>query len=465
MRSFVKGFVALSLVCAGFFCGFNADVLRDAPHAPVQATLYRLGAAPPTLLARLTRPRPAEAAGEEAYLDPTETYLATLNTVRSDFVHPAGGTVPDTTRLTYAAINGMLGTLQDRYTEFWTPKEYRANMEETSGVFAGIGAKLDSTKDNRVLITEPLENSPAARSGVQPGDIVLAVNGKPTLGLTVDKVIEMIKGDAGTSVRLTLERPGSKKPVTLAIKRAFVQSPVIEWRMEDEKNRIGYIYLEMFNEQADQQFAAALAKLEKQGMRALIFDLRDNPGGLLNVCREIASRFIPDGPVVWVKEKNGQMSPMNVLKRKHEGRLSTGAYPVVVLVNGSSASASEIVSGAIKDHGVGTLVGTTTYGKGLVQTIIPLADDSAVKITTQHYFTPNKTDINRKFDANGKQIAGGIQPDVNVALTDADMDRMQMARRANPLDRKAPDRFDPQMQKGLEILRTRLAAQTARNSE
>ena len=455
MRSLVKGFVGVSVITAGFFCGFNADVLKDAPRTPVRTTLYRLEAAPPTLLARLARPSTAHAA--QVTLDPTETYLAVLNTVRGDFLNPAGAAAPDPTKLTYAGINGMLATLNDRYTEFWTPQEYRQNMEETSGVFAGIGAKLDETKDNRVMITEPLENSPAARKGVLAGDVVLAVNGRPTLGLTVDKVIELIKGEAGTTVRMTLERKGRKAPLSVAITRAYVQSPVVEWRMEDERNRIGYIYLEMFNEQADQQFATALSKLEKQGMKGLIFDLRDNPGGLLNIAHEIASRFVPNGPVVWVKEKNGQMSSMNVVQRKHQGRLATGSYPIVVLVNGNSASASEIVSGAIRDHGVGTLVGTTTYGKGLVQTIIPLGDDSAVKITTQHYFTPKKQDINRKFDEKGRQIAGGIKPDVEVAITDRDLDRMQAARRSNPLDRKAMDQHDPQVQKALGLLRGKIA--------
>jgi carboxyl-terminal processing protease len=419
------------------------------------------------------RPSSAFAAAgddEDAKLDPQETYQVLLNTIRSDFYNPAAEGAPkpgkaparpDITKLTYAAINGMLAAIGDRYTEFWDPKEYRENMQETSGVFAGVGARLDVTRDKKILITEPIEGSPAAKKGLLAGDVILAVEGRPVTGMDIDSVIERIKGDPGTSVRLTIERKGTPKPFVVSLTRAEVQSPIVEWRMEDPVSKIGYISLAMFNEQADQQFAAALAKLERQGMKALIFDLRDNPGGLLNIAQDIASRFVPNGPVVWVKEKNGRMSSMNVERGKHQGRLSTGAYPVVVLVNGNSASASEIVSGAIRDHGAGTLVGTTTFGKGLVQTIIPLGDDSAVKITTQHYFTPNKTDINKKYDATGKQVSGGIKPDVEVALTDKDIEAMRLARRDAPQDKTAPDRYDPQLQKGLEVLRTQLATRDA----
>lgn len=195
-------------------------------------------------------------------------------------------------------------------------------------------------------------------------------------------------------------------------------------------------------------------------MRALIFDLRDNPGGLLNVAQDLASRFVDKGTVVWIQEKSGKMSALPVEKNKHQNKLHSRAYPIVVLVNGNSASAAEIVAGAIKDHGVGELVGTRTFGKGLVQTIFPLNDDSAVKITTQRYFTPNKTDINKRYDPQtGVRISGGIVPDVTTQLTDADWERMRDARRSMPQDRLAQDKQDPQMQKAISILQQRLESQ------
>jgi C-terminal processing protease CtpA/Prc len=315
MRTLIKGFVATSILGAAFFCGFNADALRDAPRAPVAATYHRLQVSPPALLARL-RTAGAFAAveneGEGRPLSPQDAYLAVLNTIRSDYC-PASEFAPkptltaakkraalppgpDTVLLTYAAINGMLGAIGDRYTEFWTPKEYRENMQETSGVFAGIGARLDVTRDKRILITEPIENSPAAKKGVQPGDIILTVDGRPVTGMEIDAVIDRIKGEVGTSVKLTLSRKGVAKPIPMTLQRAIVQSPIVEWRMEDEANKIGYVSLAMFNEQADQQFAAAVSRLERRGMRALIFDLRDNPGGLLNIAQDIASRFVARAP-------------------------------------------------------------------------------------------------------------------------------------------------------------------------
>ena len=390
-------------------------------------------------------------------LTPTETYLSVLKTIRADYApQTPGGKSPDERTLTYAAIDGMLAALHDRYTEFWTPDEYTRNMEETSGVFAGIGATLDTTANGNIVVLQIVDGSPAAKMGVLPGDIVTQVDNHAVTGQTVDAVVEKIKGNAGTTVRLTLRRPNQTAPIQILLTRAMVVSPLVEARMLD-KSRIGYVSLSLFGENADSQFASAVARLEKAGMRGLVFDLRDNPGGLLTVAQEIASRFVPGGVVVWIQEKNGKMSPLTVEENKHQGRLYTGKYPVVVLVNGGSASASEIVAGAIKDHHAGTLVGNRTFGKGLVQTIFPLDDDSAVKITTQHYFTPNKTDINKKHDPRtGNVSGGGIAPDVAVDLTDVDWERMQQARRDAPGDPLAAGRHDPQLQKAVTVLQAQL---------
>ena len=466
MRTIIKGFVAVSIVSAGFLCGLTNDVLTTAAHNPKVGSI--IPSVPATRLARLLAPASAHAAdGDAKEVLPTDTYSSVLATIQKDYYSSSGtkAAKPDTTKLTYAAIDGMLATLNDVYTTFWTPKEYKDNMQETSGNFVGIGASLDLTKDKKVLIVKPLENSPAIRAGILPGDIIVGVDSKSIAGIDLTKVISKIRGEAGTVVHLTIERKGSPKPFDVPIKRAVVHNPVIDYRMEDETNKIGYISLSLFNEQADEQFDIALERLEKQGMKALVFDLRGNPGGLLNIAQDLASRFVDDGPIVWVRQKNGQMDSLNVRPERHRSPLYKGAYPVIVLVNGNSASASEIVSGAIQDSGVGKLLGTTTFGKGLVQTIFPLdSGDSAVKITTQHYFTRDKHDINKKLDANGKQISGGIKPDYVVELTDKDLDAQREALRKDPQNRDAVNKLDPQLKRADEILREDLAAKkTAQN--
>ena len=390
MRSVLKIFVAFSILAVAFLCGFSYDALREAP-GNLSAARWRLGTVPPAALASLFRA--ATAQGQSDELPPAETYAAALNAIRTQY-YPASGEREKmgVTPLTYAAIEGMLGSLKDPYTVFYTPQKYRDMLQEQSGnPFVGIGARLDTTKDRRIVIFEPMDGSPAQKAGLLAGDVIAAIEGKSVLGVKMDDVIDRIKGPENSMVKITIERKG--KPLQFKIRRAVVNQPIVDYWMEEETSKIGYIRLGMFNEQADTEFDRALGKLEKKGMKALVFDLRDNPGGLLNIAQDIASRFLRSGAVVWVKEKSGRTYSLDVEAGKHRGGLSAGAYPVVVLVNGNSASASEIVAGSIQDGKVGTLVGTRTYGKGLVQTIIPLSNDEAVKITTQHYFTRDKRDI------------------------------------------------------------------------
>lgn len=464
MRRFFTGLVAVTIVAAGFLGGFSPEGLRSIrgdrrwSRAGVQMIATQLGL--------LLRGVPAHAQGGEGSLAPVETYFTVLDTIRSDYYSPQRQPAPSTRKLTYAAIEGMLKTLNDPYTSFWTPDEFRKQMEETRGDFVGIGAVLDMTKDKKVLIVEPIENSPAILKGILPGDVIVKVDNKPIVGLALDDVVKRIRGEQNTPVTLSILRKGQPKLLDITITRQPVQSPIVKHRMIDPAAGIGYIQLTGFNERADRQFGAALGDLERQGMRALIFDLRSNPGGLLDAAQDVASRFIAKGPIVWIQEKSGNKASLDVKQGQHQYGLDTGKYPIVVLVNGYSASASEIVSGAIRDYGVGTLVGTTTYGKGLVQTIIPLLpDQSAVKVTTQHYFTPKMGDINKKFDDTGKQISGGIKPDVVVEITDADAKALQEATlKAAPEEiyqiRNNP-KYDPQLRKGIEIIREKLGTSGA----
>jgi len=274
------------------------------------------------------------------------------------------------------------------------------------------------------------------------GDIIVKVDNKPTINKDITLVVQEIRGPKGTPVTLTILRKSSTHPVNVTIYRDYVQQEVVESEMLDNVHKIGYIELASFNEESDPQIGEALTKLQAQGMKALVFDLRGNPGGLLNAAQDVASRFVSNGPIVWVKERGGDPESLNVEPRQHDHP----KYPLAVLVNEDSASASEITSGAIKDSKAGVLIGHTTFGKGLVQTIIPLQDKSAVAITTAHYFTPLMTDINHK----------GIQPDITVLLSDQDERLMNDYGNTHPSD-IVDLKYDRQLDAAVKNLTDRLA--------
>jgi carboxyl-terminal processing protease len=376
----------------------------------------------------------SSAMGDEAAAEgPLQMYQDTLYTVQSNYY----GKLSDGRTLTYSAIRGMMASIGDRYTRFLDPTEYAKMQEDNQGEFVGIGTQLDVNPQNQVYVVKTLPNSPALHAHVMSGDIIAKVGDKTVLGMDITRVVTMIRGQPRTPVTLTLIRKGVEKPVVVTITRNYVHQEVVVSRMLDPQHKIGYISLAQFNEESDVQINKAMDQLQKQGMRALVFDLRGNPGGLLNIAQDVASRFVPAGPIVWVKEREGGMQSLNVENDKHNHPL----YPLAVLVNDGSASASEITSGAIKDNGTGTLVGERTFGKGLVQTIIPLPDKSAVAITTAHYFTPAKHDINHK----------GIEPDVAVTLTDADEKAMNDYVNNHP-DDPIDLANDRQLQKAVSVL-------------
>lgn len=334
-----------------------------------------------------------------------ETYSAVMERLKSDYY---GSKAVNERELTYDAVRGTLRALDDPFTRFMDPESYKKMAEENKGDFTGIGAQLDTNKNGEVYVKEPLPDTPALKAGIKANDVIVAVDDKPIKHLDIEEVVKMIRGKEGTKVKLTLARPGQAKPINKVIIRRLVHYRMIVHRMADPKAKIGYIRLYQFNEQSDEQLDKALTALEKQQMKGLVFDLRGNPGGLLNVAIDIGSRFLESGPVVIIQERGGQKAMLNVQDDKHNHR----RYPLAVLVDKQSASASEIVSGAIKDDKVGTLVGVTTFGKGRVQTILPLQDGSAVAITTAKYLTPQGTDIHKK----------GIEPDLKVeAAEDLDV--------------------------------------------
>lgn len=461
MRRFFTLLVGFCVVAAGFFGGFSRPLWQSGGDGnnsgPSRDLRYRLRLVPAQVAFALRPPSAQAAQGNKGDLLLQETYADVLRAIRANYYGAQPSAAPTPTKLTYAAIQGTLRTLNDPYTVFWTPKEFATQMEDTKGDFGGIGAQLDVNEKKQPYIAEPIENSPAVKKGILRGDVIVAVDKKPVKGLNISSIVSRIRGKPGTTVTLTLLR--GDKTFDVALQRDIIHSPIVKSRMQDAEAGIGYIGLAQFNEQADEQFARAFSQLEQKGLKALIFDLRGNPGGLLNIAQDVASRFISSGAVVIVQERSGRESPLNVEPNKHQSRaLAEGKYPIVVLVNGNSASASEIVSGAIKDHEVGTLIGTTTYGKGLVQTIIPVSGEAAVKVTTQRYFTPNHVDINKKLDDAGKQISGGITPHIEVKVTDKDLEAMQKAFKADPNDTSK----DPQLNRAVSVLRDQLAGKLPR---
>lgn len=345
----------------------------------------------------------------------------------------------DSQQLTYMAIRGILAALDDPFTGLLDPTDYKQMREENDGNFVGIGAELRTNKQGQVYVREPLPDCPAIKAGVRKGDIILKVDDKSVVGKEIDAVVKMIRGPEHTKVTLTLSRGKEAKQVRLTIPRKVVEYRMVESEMLDKDSGIGFLLLRQFNSKADEQMDVALTNLEQQKMRGLILDLRGNPGGLLESAVDIGSRFIESGPVVIIKERGGQTSQLNVEPGKHDHK----AYPLVVLVDEMSASASEIVAGAIKDTKAGTLVGTKTYGKGRVQTIVPLPGDAAVRITTAKYLTPKGTDIHKV----------GIVPDIEVKAPEDPVEA----------DEDETDRLknDPQLQKAVEVMRENLASKHA----
>jgi carboxyl-terminal processing protease len=361
--------------------------------------------------------------GGHGSLEPLGSYYRTLTYLKDNYY----GELDTDAKLTYAAIRGMLRPIDDPFTRFLDPEMYQEMRERNSGEFVGIGAQLEPalTKDGYVRIHKPLKGTPAEKAGLKPYDVILKVDGvsaqnKAGTGMDdqayVDKVVKLIRGKADTPVRLSIRRHGVSNPIEVRIVREPVEFEMVASRMLDGK--VGLVWLGEFNELTDTKVDRALTELEAQGMRALIIDLRGNPGGTLDAAQEIGSRFLPTGgKVVVIVEKGGDPEVRKVLEQKHNHRFNQPGHqiPIVVLVNHTSASASEIVSGAIKDYHAGVIMGTQTYGKGLVQTVVPLRGGSAIAITTAHYLTPNGNDINRRKDGKG-----GITPDVVVDATDED---------------------------------------------
>ena len=290
---------------------------------------------------------------------------------------------------------GMVASLGDPYSVYYTAEEWEALMQDTEGIYYGIGAyvQLDITtgfgKINGVI-----ENTPAQEAGLREDDIIYMIDGEIMQGFELSEIVARIKGEEGTTVHLTIYREGEEDYLEIDVVRKQIESPTVSYELFD--NGVGYIRITEFDDVTVDQFAEALAVVKGSGAAGLILDLRSNPGGSLSAVVDIARQILPEGLIVYTEDRAGKRVEYNC-SGANEWKL-----PLVVLVNGNSASASEILAGAIKDYGIGTLVGTTTFGKGIVQRILPLTDGTAIKLTVSAYYTPNGNNIHNI----------GIEPDI-----------------------------------------------------
>lgn len=296
--------------------------------------------------------------------------------------------------------HGLLNSLGDPYSCYYTKEEYAALMEEIEGTYCGIGALVSQNASTKVItIVRPFADGPAYNAGMLPGDILTKIDGEDVSGWDIDVAVKHMKGEQGTLVEVEVWRASEEKYVELTITRDLVEVETVTYEMLEDS--IGYIYIMQFDEVTTQQFSTALNELKQQGMKGLIVDIRDNGGGLLTTVCDMLDMFLEkDDLIVYTLDK------YELKEEIHANEGSIGELPMVVLVNGYSASASEIFSGALQDYGLATIVGTQSFGKGIVQSIIPLDDGSAVKLTVSTYYTPG-----------GRNIHGvGITPDVVVEL-------------------------------------------------
>lgn len=336
----------------------------------------------------------------------------------------------------YEAIDEMLAKLDDPYTRFLPPEEFKSLQIDTSGELTGVGIQiaLDEETGN-IVVVAPIEDTPAFEAGILAKDVILEIDGQSTEDMELNEAVSLIRGKPGTSVTLTIGR--GDRSIEFEITRARIElHPVRARLVESDRGTIGYIRLTQFSANASEEMRDAIEEFEDKGVNGYVLDLRSNPGGLLFSSVEIARMWLEEGTIVSTVDRQGEVE-----RRQATGRILT-EQPLVVLIDGGSASASEILSGALQDNDRATLVGTQTFGKGLVQSVRALGDGSGLAVTIAKYLTPSGRDINKE----------GIVPDVTIELSDEQREALQQDRT------QIGTRQDPQFTKALDVLETAIAA-------
>ena len=328
-------------------------------------------------------------------------FLYTLGRIHSGYV----GEYTDK-KLFEGAMHGLVESLDDPYSEYLNEEGFARLNEMTDGTFGGIGVVLGQRNKEFVVIS-PMEGSPGAKAGIEAGDKILKVNDVDTKGRSLEDVVSTIRGKKGTNVKLLLEHKNGEQ-FTADIVRDDIKIKSVAGKMLPD-SKIGYIRISMFNENTGEEFKKAYEKLEQEGMQATLLDLRHNPGGLLGECVKVANYIVPNGPVVSITDKKGKT-------QVYKSKLEKVKYPLAVLIDHGSASASEIVSGAVQDTKAGKLFGVKTYGKGCVQSVFHITADTGLKLTTAMYYTPSGRSIHKV----------GVEPDVEIELPEKAANDVQL---------------------------------------
>jgi carboxyl-terminal processing protease len=359
---------------------------------------------------------------------------------------------PDTQQLFFGAARGMVESLGDPYTRFMEPRAYREFKQDAQGFFFGIGIFID-LKDNNLIVVQPIPGTPAARAGLRSGDRIRQIDGVPTKGMALQEAVFRIRGPRGTTVRLTIER--APRQFDVGIVRDRIEIIAAEGfdkldagaRDELRESHVGYVKLVTFSDNSARAFDQLVADVQRSGGRGLILDLRNNGGGLLDVSLEIANRFIPAGqPMVHTVNRTERRQTERATPRPKI------TIPVVVLVNEFSASASEILAGALQDSGTATLVGTKTFGKGVIQSVIELPLGSGAAITTAKYLTPNGRDIHKK----------GLSPDIVAGETEETFRQRLKGQPEEEIERRVNLMRAEQLVKAMSILKSKMRSSVFR---
>ncbi len=390
----------------------------------------------------------ADAAEKDSPYASLELFSFVLEKVRKDYVDGQKLTYQE---LVYGALKGMLNTL-DPHSEFMEPDKYKDLQNDTQGAFGGLGIVI-SMKDNYITVVSPMDESPGFKAGIMTGDRILRIDGKSTEKMSLPDAVKNLRGEPGSPVRLTIFRPSSNLSREFKLSRSVINVDIVKdingrKELTLGENKIGYIRLVQFGERTSDELEKALKKLKDQGMQGLVLDLRWNPGGLLEQAVDVCEKFLPRGQLVVTTEGR---NPAQSSRRVANGRGDElHNLPMVVLVNLGSASASEIVAGCMQDYKRAIILGEKTFGKGSVQSIMPLNDGSALRLTTAKYYTPSHKVIHEE----------GITPDITVPMTEAEDRDVQMQRMPGGLDgipEKDRERVsharDPQLERATDLLK------------